>query len=159
MPKHNPPGGRRKRRRRRSKLNRERKVLLLKQTGQEYARVIALLGNGKYMAFGHDGKVRECRIRTKIKRLWLNVNDMVLISLRQFQDEKADIIYKYKPDEIFEIKRIMEISVARPLVFGYIRMQQKSLPFEVNSFYTIPDLVAHKCLEIYISLFFCFDKR
>ena len=152
MPKGRGKGGKSRRRHKSKSSERE---LILKVEGQEYATVVRLLGNGKMTAFCYDGVTRECRMRGKLcKRVWINTGDTILISLRKFQVEKADIIYKYKPEEVLIIKQILEISHARPLVFGYLRMQQQFLPFKENVFYTIPDLVVHNCLEIYLSLFF-----
>ena len=38
------------------------------------------------------------------KRVWINLNDLVLVSLRDFQDDKADIMYKYESYEINDLK-------------------------------------------------------
>jgi translation initiation factor 1A len=38
------------------------------------------------------------------KKVWINVGDIILISLRDYQDEKADVIYKYNPDEARALK-------------------------------------------------------
>ena len=43
-----------------------------------------------------DGKTRNCRIPGKFKRkLWLRPKDFVMIVPWEFDNEKADIIYKY----------------------------------------------------------------
>jgi len=39
------------------------------------------------------------------KKVWINKDDIILISLRNFQDDKADVIHKFNPDEIQELKR------------------------------------------------------
>lgn len=33
-------------------------------------------------------------------QVWINQGDIVLISLRDFQDDKADVIVKYTSDEV-----------------------------------------------------------
>ena len=38
------------------------------------------------------------------KKVWVNQGDIVLVSLRDFQDEKGDIIIKYQPDEARNLK-------------------------------------------------------
>ncbi len=38
-------------------------------------------------------------------KVWINQGDIILISLREFQDEKADVIQKYSPDEARELKK------------------------------------------------------
>ena len=30
------------------------------------------------------------------KRVWISNNDMILVSLREFDDDKGDVIYKYE---------------------------------------------------------------
>jgi translation initiation factor 1A len=42
--------------------------------------------------------------------VWINPGDLVLISLRDFQEGKADIILKYTPDEGRSLKSLGEIS-------------------------------------------------
>mmetsp|Transcript_2586 Transcript_2586/g.4929 ORF Transcript_2586/g.4929 Transcript_2586/m.4929 type:complete len:135 (+) Transcript_2586:64-468(+) len=105
MPKNKGKGGKS---RRRGKNNNEanKRELLLKETGQEYAQVVKMLGNGRLEAFCFDGKLRKAHIRGKMqKKIWINKDDIILISLRNFQDDKADVIHKYTPDEVQELKR------------------------------------------------------
>lgn len=48
-----------------------------------------------------DGTKRLAHIRGKMrKKVWINQGDIVLLSLRDFQDDKADVIVKYTPDEV-----------------------------------------------------------
>ena len=50
-------------------------------------------------------KSRICHVRGSMrKRIWINLNDLVLVSLRDFQDDKADIMYKYESYEINDLK-------------------------------------------------------
>ena len=44
------------------------------------------------------------------KRSWINKGDFVLVSLRDYQDDKADVIHKYEFDEIIRLKNLKEIS-------------------------------------------------
>ena len=43
------------------------------------------------------------------KKVWIKVNDVVLVSLREFEQSKADIIYKYEIPEINYLKKENEI--------------------------------------------------
>lgn len=43
------------------------------------------------------------------KKVWINPGDVVLISLRDFQDSRADIILKYSPDEARSLKALGEL--------------------------------------------------
>lgn len=56
----------------------------------EYAQVLKMLGNGRLNAFCFDGKQRLCHIRGKLrKKVWINTGDIILIGLRDYQDDKV----------------------------------------------------------------------
>merc|ERR1719454_495874 len=45
-----------------------------------------------------DGTKRLCHIRGNMRKMvWVSQGDIVLVSLRPFQDEKGDIILKFTP--------------------------------------------------------------
>ena len=55
-----------------------------------------MLGNGRLEALCFDGSKRLAHIRGKLrKKVWINQGDIILLSLRDFQDDKADVIQKY----------------------------------------------------------------
>mgnify|MGYP006279795857 CR=1 FL=1 len=84
--------------------------LIFKTEDQEYAQVTKLLGNCRLEAQCFDGKNRLCHIRgTMRKKIWIVVNDVVLVSLRDYEDNKCDIIYKYTPKEVNKLKHLGEI--------------------------------------------------
>ena len=88
----------------------EKRELLIKEEGQEYAQVLRLLGQGRVETNCFDGQKRMCTIRGKLRnRVWINVGDILLISLREFGDEKADVIHKYYPEEAFELQELGEL--------------------------------------------------
>jgi translation initiation factor 1A len=97
--------------RRRGKSDRDgKRELVFKEEMQEYAQVTKMLGNARVEAFCFDGVSRLCQIRGQMrKRVWINVGDIVLVSLREFQDNKADIIWKYTPDEARSLKAYGEL--------------------------------------------------
>jgi len=65
-----------------------------------------MMGNGRLEAHCFDGKKRLCHIRGKMrKRVWVNQGDIILIGLRDFQDEKADVIKKYNAEEARRLKK------------------------------------------------------
>jgi translation initiation factor 1A len=78
----------------------EKRVLIFKEELQEYAKIIKLLGDRKVTLLLSDNS--EClgiipgRFR---KRVWMKTGDIVLVSRRDFQDNKLDIIYKYNDEE------------------------------------------------------------
>ncbi|CAF5163052.1 unnamed protein product, partial [Rotaria magnacalcarata] len=90
-----------------------KRELILKDNGQFYAQVTRILGSGYIEAFCFDntgGKKRLCHIRGKLRRkVWINQGDVILVGLRDYQDDKADVLMKYLSDEARELKRIREI--------------------------------------------------
>ncbi|KAF0289171.1 Eukaryotic translation initiation factor 1A, X-chromosomal [Amphibalanus amphitrite] len=77
---------------------------------KEYAQVAKMLGNGRLEAMCFDGVKRLCHIRGKLrKKVWINQGDIVLVGLREFQDQKADVILKYNDDEARNLKTYGEI--------------------------------------------------
>ena len=69
-----------------------------------------MLGNGRLEAMCFDNQKRLCHIRGKLrKKVWINTTDIILIGLRDFQDEKADVILKYTADEARQLKSRGEI--------------------------------------------------
>merc|ERR1719150_2682515 len=52
-----------------------------------------------------DGVQRLCHIRGKMrKKVWVGQSDIILVSLRDYQDAKADVILKYSSDEARNLK-------------------------------------------------------
>jgi translation initiation factor 1A len=87
-----------------------KRELITKEEGQEYGVVTKMLGNGRLEAYCYDGKTRMCHIRGKMrKKVWVNQGDTVLIGLRDYQDDKADVIHKYNPDEARQLKKMGEL--------------------------------------------------
>lgn len=43
------------------------------------------------------------------KKIWIGVGDLLMCSLREFQNEKCDVIMKYTPDEIRQLKALAEV--------------------------------------------------
>ena len=41
----------------------------------------------------------DCNLQCGGVQVWINQGDIILISLREFQDDKADVIVKYTADE------------------------------------------------------------
>tara|TARA_B100000214_G_C23688724_1_gene499820 strand:+ start:136 stop:585 length:450 start_codon:yes stop_codon:yes gene_type:complete len=83
----------------------ETKALRLKEDGQEYAQIKALKGNCRFDVFCFDGKERMATLcGTMRKRKFVNLNDVVLVSLRDFQDQKCDIIDSYDDNQVRALK-------------------------------------------------------
>jgi translation initiation factor 1A len=69
-----------------------------------------MLGNGRCEAICVDGTKRLCHIRGKMhKKVWIAAGDIVLVGLRDYQDDKADVILKYMNDESRLLKAYGEL--------------------------------------------------
>uniref|UniRef100_A0A147BHU8 Eukaryotic translation initiation factor 4C n=1 Tax=Ixodes ricinus TaxID=34613 RepID=A0A147BHU8_IXORI len=109
MPKNKGKGGK-NRRRGKNENETEKRELVFKEDGQEYAQVIKMLGNGRLEAMCFDGMKRLCHIRGKLrKKVWINQGDIILVVLRDYQYAKADVILKYNPDEARNLKSYGEL--------------------------------------------------
>jgi translation initiation factor 1A len=109
MPKNKGKGGK-NRRRGKNENDREKRELTFKEDGQEYAQVTKMLGNGRLEALCFDGEKRLAHIRGKLrKKVWINQGDIILLSLRDYQDEKGDVILKYTADEARSLKAYGEL--------------------------------------------------
>lgn len=86
--------------------------LIFKSEGQEYAQVTKILGGCRVEAKCFDGKTRIAHIRgamTRKVKVWILADDIILVGLRDFQDDKADVIAKYDLDEVRKLKKLGEI--------------------------------------------------
>lgn len=66
-------------------------VVRLEEAGPEelYGRVIKILGNLNMNVYCNDNKIRICKVRGAMrKRVWINIGDLVIISLRNFEAEE-----------------------------------------------------------------------
>ena len=65
-----------------------------------------MLGNGRLEAQCFDGQRRLAHIRGKLrKKVWINQGDIILLSLRDYQDEKGDVIMKYSGESTLSLKQ------------------------------------------------------
>ena len=84
----------------------DRKLILKDpKENQEYAKIKRVNGSGRYQLFCFDGDERlgisAGNIRKKTR---LVLNDIVLVSLWDFQNTKCSIIHKYEEDEVYKLK-------------------------------------------------------
>ncbi|MBA0679417.1 hypothetical protein Goari_011185 [Gossypium aridum] len=109
MPKNKGKGGK-NRKRGKNEADGEKHVLVFKEDGQEYAQVLRMLGNCRCETMCVDGTKRLCHIRGKMqKKVWIAAGDIILVGLRDYQDDKADVILKYRPYEARQLKAYGEL--------------------------------------------------
>lgn len=86
------------------------RTLLLKEDDQEYGKIIRVLGDRKVTVLLTDGgEILGCIPGKFRKRVWFKVDDMVLISRRDFQSDRVDVIYKYHDYEAKKLLKMNEI--------------------------------------------------
>lgn len=78
----------------------------LPRQGQMVGTVTQRLGGNRMDIVCADGKTRNCRVPGRFKRsMWLRVNDVVMIELWEHDPLKGDIVYKYNPSEINQLRK------------------------------------------------------
>jgi len=87
----------------------ESKELPLPGEGEVICVVTDAIGANYVKVICMDGVTRVCRIPGKMrKRVWINVKDVVLVGIWEFQKDRGDILYRYERDER---KRLMEMGL------------------------------------------------
>ena len=83
-----------------------RRVMLPKGT-QVFAILEQRLGGSRNRVRCMDGKTRICRIPGRLKRkLWVRDGDLLLVEPWEHGgDEKGDIIFKYRPNQVEYLKQ------------------------------------------------------
>lgn len=105
MPKGNQKGGKKHKKGKKESFQEKKLIYKDPKEDQEYAKVLKVNGSGRYNLFCFDGKDRLGICAGNIKRrVRLVLNDIVLVSLWDFQDNKCSIIHKYENDEVQKLK-------------------------------------------------------
>ena len=108
MPRNTGMGG--NKRKKGKKQTQETRELVYKREMEEYGQVLRLLGDSRLEVNCMDGVKRIGHIRGKMKkRVWIASGDVVLVSLREFENEKCDVVEKYSEDEVRKLKKAGEI--------------------------------------------------
>ena len=88
---------------------------------QEYAQITKALGNCRFEVMCFDGKSRMATMCGKMrKRVFVNQDELVLVSLRDWQDSKCDIIDKYNTNDVQKLKQLKCIP-------DFIKLEDKKL--------------------------------
>ncbi len=73
---------------------------LIKTDDQEYARVLKVNGSNRYDLLCYDNVKRLGISRGKINKTKVEIDTIVLVSKRDFQDNKCDILHIYSNSEV-----------------------------------------------------------
>lgn len=96
------------------KENNDNKIIFRETSeGEEYGKVIKLLGNGRLYCKLKDGTEQLCIIpgKMKKKKIWVRMDSIVLIAIRDYQPDKGDIIHVYSPSQIEILKKNNELPI------------------------------------------------
>ena len=105
MPKNMGMGGK-NRKRGTNKNEPQKRELVLAEESQDYGQVTKMLGMGHLQITCQDGTVATGVICGRMrKKVWISCGDVVLISLREFEAGKVDVIGKYNSDEAKELAK------------------------------------------------------
>ncbi|OTA61588.1 nucleic acid-binding protein, partial [Hypoxylon sp. EC38] len=106
----------------------ERRDLLFKEVSQEYAYIEKSLGTGRFRArpLKTDGSGRQPVLLGIVRgnmrhKVFVHQNDIVLLTLRDFEDSKADIIHLYTESEVrklIEYGELPKTALASPFEDG-----------------------------------------
>lgn len=84
----------------------QRKNLRMPGEGEMFAVVTEMLGGRRVRLRCNDGKERLGRIPGRMRfRTWVNKDDIVLIEPWSFQDEKANVEWRYDSQDAAQLRR------------------------------------------------------
>lgn len=102
MPKRGGRGGR-------QNIGSNRELVFKVEGETDYAQVVKNLGNKRLETIVFSsGRTIQCKIRGSL-RTWISIGDIVLVGMRDFQEEKGDIVWKYSTEEARKLKKSGEI--------------------------------------------------
>ncbi len=68
--------------------------------------VLQRLGGNRMSIKTSDNKTRNCRVPGKFKRkFWIRDGNFVIVRPWPDDDDKGDIVYQYRPNEIIQLKK------------------------------------------------------
>lgn len=82
----------------------KRKLIEADPNGQVYGIVEKVLGNRFFTVNCLDNVSRRCKVRQK--RMKIVVGNYIIVSLRDFEDSIADIIYCYNFEEVRQLQKM-----------------------------------------------------
>lgn len=92
-----------------------KRPLPIADESQIYGKCIRSLGDRRFEIECIDRKTRIGRLRGAIrkrKKSWLNVDQWVIVAVREFQDDKVDIIEILALDEVQRLEKLGELSTS-----------------------------------------------
>lgn len=111
MTKNNGKGGNKRRKGKRAGEDARVHETIFKEDCMGYGYIEKTYGNGRFHVMCEDGQTRMGILRGSLRRkVWITGGDLVLYGIREFQDNKIDIVHKYTNDDVSKLYRYDEIS-------------------------------------------------
>lgn len=83
-----------------------RVILPNKRKGEMFGLVEKLSGASRLTVMCEDGFTRNSRIPGKMKkRMWIREHDLVIVKPWEFQNERADVVYRYTQTQASYLSR------------------------------------------------------
>ena len=104
----NKKGGKKFKKGKKQSYNDKKLIYKNPKEDQEYGKVISTCGNGRFQIECFDGKTRLGILAGNMrKRVWVNNDDIVLISRWEFltDSDKCSIVHKYDSDEVSKLQK------------------------------------------------------
>ena len=80
-----------------------------KENDEQYGKVVKILGNCRFNVLCSDGLERLSIMRGKFKkRKYINLHDIVLLEVWDFQDSKASIVDVYTDDNVKKLMKTQD---------------------------------------------------
>ena len=109
MPKKN-QGGKKKHRGKKQQNDKTKKLSILKEDGTDYGKILERKGGPHMSVRLLSGEIVMGVVRGKMRRrVWMSRNDIVLVSIRDFQSDKVDIVHKYPEDHVRQLVDMGEL--------------------------------------------------
>tara|TARA_B100000902_G_C27302473_1_gene913607 strand:- start:727 stop:1134 length:408 start_codon:yes stop_codon:yes gene_type:complete len=87
-----------------------KRIMVYKQDMEEYAQITKMLGDRRVTVMFPNKEEFMAMIPGRFrKRCWMKVGEIVIVSRRDFQDSKMDILHKYTDEETKILAREYEI--------------------------------------------------
>ena len=104
-------GGKNFKKQKKQSNSKQGRELIYREDEQVYARIIKPLGDSRFECECFElseNLIGHVRGAFK-KRVWMGVGDIILVSLRDFDKTRCDIIHKYTIDEAQTLKSLGEL--------------------------------------------------
>ena len=113
MPRNYGKGGKNRRKGKKIRYESSKKVERADES-QCYAKVYKMSGACRLIAHKFPSNERiTCNIRGNMrKRIWIATDDIILLSLREFQSDKAEVIGRYNSSEVSKLIKLGDITEA-----------------------------------------------